>query len=287
MSPLEFHEKPVLICKDHTVTGEIFELRKAKEIELLATFPRPDQEQLPAYYKSEDYISHTDSKKGFFDKIYQQVKYLMLSKKLKWIEKENYSKGNLLDIGAGTGDFLSAAKGRGWNVFGAEPNRDARQLAAEKGVELQEATSTFPDHYFDVITMWHVLEHVPDLGEQTKELERLLKPDGMLVVAVPNFKSYDAQKYKEFWAAYDVPRHLYHFSPSAIKEIFLRNNFSLTFQKGLIFDSFYISLLSEKYAKGSSNIIRAFITGMVSNFRAASSGNYSSLAYFFRKTHNN
>ena len=286
MLPIEFSEKPVLVCKDHTVTGEAFELRKAKGLELLATFPKPGLEQLPSYYKSENYISHTDSKKGFLDKIYQQVKNLMLSKKLKWIEQEK-SGGRLLDIGAGTGDFLAAAKKRGWEVFGAEPNEDARKLSAGKGVELQKETSVFPDHHFDVITMWHVLEHVPNLDEQLKELQRLLKPDGLLIVAVPNFKSYDAKKYKENWAAYDVPRHLYHFSPLAIKRIFSSSSFLLTSQKGLFFDSFYVSLLSEKYASGASNFFNALFIGLISNLKARNTGNYSSLAYFFRKRDKN
>ena len=284
MFPLEFSEKPVLVCKDHTVSGEYFELRKAKDLDLLATFPRPDLEQLPSYYKSENYISHTDSKKGFFDKVYQQVKNLMLKNKLNWIEKEEIPGAKILDIGAGTGDFLRAAKNRNWEVFGVEPNPDARKLASEKGVELEKTTASFPDQSFDVITMWHVLEHVPDLEEQIKELDRLLKPNGLLVIAVPNFKSDDAKKYKENWAAYDVPRHLYHFSPSAIKKIFNSTGFLLTSQKGLFFDSFYVSLLSEKYSSGSGNFLRAGYNGITSNLKARSSGNYSSLAYFLKKS---
>ncbi len=284
MFPLEFSKKPVLVCKDHTVSGEYFELRKAKDLDLLATFPRPDLEQLPSYYKSENYISHTDSKKGFFDKVYHQVKNLMLKNKLNWIEKEEVPGAKILDIGAGTGDFLRAAKNRNWEVFGVEPNPDARKLASEKGVELEKTTSSFPDQSFDVITMWHVLEHVPDLEEQIKELDRLLKPNGLLVIAVPNFKSDDAKKYKDNWAAYDVPRHLYHFSPSAIKKIFNSTGFLLTSQKGLFFDSFYVSLLSEKYSSGSGNFLRAGYNGIISNFKARSSGNYSSLAYFLKKS---
>jgi predicted SAM-dependent methyltransferase len=132
--------------------------------------------------------------------------------------------------------------------------------------------------------MWHVLEHVPDLEEQIKELDRLLKPNGLLVIAVPNFKSDDAKKYKENWAAYDVPRHLYHFSPSAIKNIFNSTGFLLTSQKGLFFDSFYVSLLSEKYSSGSGNLLRAGYNGITSNLKARSSGNYSSLAYFLKKS---
>jgi 2-polyprenyl-3-methyl-5-hydroxy-6-metoxy-1,4-benzoquinol methylase len=283
MLPLDFSEQPVLVCKDHTVSGEFFELRKAKDLDLLATFPQPNLERLPDYYKSEFYISHTDSKRGFFDKIYQQVKNLMLSRKLNWIAQEKTGTVKILDVGAGTGDFLSAAKKRGWEVFGAEPNSGARALASKKGVELEEETRGFSSGSFDVITMWHVLEHVPNLEEQIEELYRLLKPDGLLVIAVPNFKSDDAQKYKEHWAAYDVPRHLYHFSPSAIEKIFNSSGFLLTSQKGLFFDSFYVSLLSEKYASGASNILKAVWKGAISNFKAKSSGNYSSVAYFFRK----
>ncbi|MCX2838878.1 class I SAM-dependent methyltransferase [Salinimicrobium sp. MT39] len=283
MLPLKFSEQPVLVCKDHTVSGEFFELRKAKDLDLLATFPQPNLERLPDYYKSESYISHTDSKRGFFDKIYQQVKNLMLSRKLNWIAQEKTGKVKILDVGAGTGNFLLAAKKRGWKVFGAEPNSGARALASKKGVELEEETREFSSGSFDVITMWHVLEHVPNLEEQIEELYRLLKPDGLLVIAVPNFKSDDAQKYKEHWAAYDVPRHLYHFSPSAIEKIFNSSGFLLTSQKGLFFDSFYVSLLSEKYASGTSNVLKAVWKGAISNFKAKSSGNYSSVAYFFRK----
>lgn len=287
MLPLKFSEKPVLVCKDHTVSGEFFELRKEMEMDLLATFPRPDLDRLPDYYKSEKYISHTDSKKGFLDRIYQQVKSLMLKNKLNWIQNEKSRLGKILDIGAGTGDFLLAAKKRGWEIFGAEPNSGARKLASKKGLELEERTSTFPDHNFDVITMWHVLEHVPNLNEQLEELHRLLKPDGLLVIAVPNFKSYDAQKYKENWAAYDVPRHLYHFSPSAVNKIFSQAGFSVTSQKGLLFDAFYVSLLSEKYTTGSPNLPGAISTGLTSNIKARTTGNYSSLAYFLRKTKKN
>lgn len=284
MSPLKFSEKPVLVCKDHTVSGEYFELRKAEGLDLLATFPRPENEKLSAYYKSENYISHTDSKGSLLDKVYQQVKNLMLQKKINWIENSVSEKGNILDIGAGTGDFLVAAKKSGWNTFGVEPNFHARKLAGKKGVELFEDIASLPDHHFDVITMWHVLEHVPDLDEQLRELDRLLKPDGLLVIALPNFKSYDAEKYKENWAAYDVPRHLYHFSPEAVSKIFQEKNFSLSSQKSLFFDAFYVSLLSEKYLNGSSNFLKAVATGFLSNFKAFSSGNYSSLAYFFRRS---
>ncbi|PRX51583.1 class I SAM-dependent methyltransferase [Salegentibacter salegens] len=270
-----------LTCKDHLVSGEEFQLQKRSDFDILETIPKP--EDLSAYYESENYISHTDSSKSFTDKLYQGVKNFMLLQKLKWIHK--VSKGNnLLDIGAGTGDFLLAANRKKWNVEGIEPNAQARKLAAEKGIELQQELSYFKDASFDVITMWHVLEHVPDLDFQLKELYRLLKPNGVAVIAVPNFKSFDAEYYKEFWAAYDVPRHLWHFSQTGINELFKRHNFEKLKTKPLVFDSFYVSLLSEKNKTGNSNMIEAFKIGVKSNLKAQSTSEYSSLVYFFLKS---
>ena len=281
---LEFSDRPFLVCKDHTVSGRFFELYKDEEYDLLGTFPRPEKDKLSEYYKSENYISHTDSKESLFDKIYQVVKSYMLQKKMNWIQQEKKSSGSILDIGAGTGDFLLKAKENNWEVFGVEPNSNARNLASKKGLELREDSSEFENGKFDVITMWHVLEHVPDLEVQIKELKRLLKPDGLLVIAVPNFKSYDAKVYKENWAAYDVPRHLYHFSQSSISKIFGKFGFTLKFKKGLMFDSFYVSLLSEKYKSGKPNPVKGVFTGLISNLKASSTGEYSSLVYFLKNS---
>lgn len=280
----KFTDRPFLVCKDHTVSGRFFELYKDEEYDLLATFPRPEKDKLPEYYKSENYISHTDSKESFFDKVYQFVKSYMLQKKMNWIQNEKKVPGSILDIGAGTGDFLLKARENRWNVFGAEPNSDARELASKKGLHLKEDTSGFENGKFDVITLWHVLEHVPDLDEQITELKRLLKPDGLLVIAVPNFKSYDAKVYEENWAAYDVPRHLYHFSQTSIKKIFRRFRLAVKFKKGLMFDAFYVSLLSEKYKTGKSNPVKAIFTGLISNCRAIFTREYSSLVYFLKNS---
>lgn len=277
-------EKPFLKCKDHTVSGREFELRYDEKLELLETFPKPENHQLPEFYKSEKYISHTDSKKSFFDKTYQWVKSYMIDQKLKWIEKEKPTKGNLLDIGAGTGDFLARAKNINWQINGIEPNPEARGLASKKGVLIEKETTSLSSNSFDVITMWHVLEHVPDLEVQIRELQRLLKKDGLLIIAVPNFKSYDAQKYKEHWAAFDVPRHLWHFSREAIKRIFAQYDFEIFKTRGLPFDSFYVSLLSEKYKSGSSNFIAGFFTGLISNLKAKKTKEHSSVVYFLRKS---
>ncbi|GHA38889.1 methyltransferase [Salinimicrobium marinum] len=272
-----------LKCKDHTVSGNEYELRYDQKRDMLVTFPQPTLEELPEFYKSENYISHTDSSSSLFEKIYQWVKTYMIDKKIKWIEKEAAKGKDLLDIGAGTGDFLFRAKSRGWNVKGTEPNFRARELALKKGVNLAEDSLNFPSASFDVITMWHVLEHIPNLEEQIMELTRLLKKDGLLVIAAPNFKSYDAGKFKNFWAAYDVPRHLWHFSRTSIHNIFEPHGFKIEKTRGLEFDAFYVSLLSAKYKSGSNFSISALFTGLLSNLKAKSTKEYSSVAYFLQK----
>ncbi len=272
-----------LTCKDHTVSGEEFNLVLDPELDLLVTFPRPSPENLPSYYKSENYISHTDSKNSFTDKLYQQIRKIMLKKKLNWIHSYFPEKGNLLDIGAGTGEFLVQAKKQGWKVKGIEPDENARLLANKKGIKLVSNSDTFKAEKFDVITMWHVFEHVYDLKNQIIELEHLLKKNGLLIIAVPNYKSYDAIYYKEFWAAFDVPRHLWHFSHSSFKKILSGTTFSEVNFKPLLFDSFYVSLLSEKIKTGNSNFLRSFYIGLKSNLMAKSTKEYSSMAYFFIK----
>ena len=276
--------KVYLTCKDHTVSGKHFDLLLDEEREMLITSPKPDPDKISDFYKSADYISHTDSTASFTDKIYQQIKKYMLRKKLNWIVKKVSGKGAILDIGAGTGDFLLEAKKKGWEINGIEPDEQARDLALKKGVKLEEGSENFDSGKFDVITMWHVFEHVYDLKKQIIELEHLLKKGGLLVIAVPNYKSYDAGYYKNHWAAFDVPRHLWHFSQESFKHLFAGTGFRFAESRALIFDSFYVSLLSEKYKTGNKNLLKAFYIGLKSNLRARSTSEYSSLAYFFRKT---
>ncbi|MFD2563527.1 class I SAM-dependent methyltransferase [Aquimarina rubra] len=275
---LEFY----LECKDHTVSNERFTLYRDKDLDLLITTPKPDEGSLGKYYESEDYISHTDAKRSVFEKLYHIVKKYSLNKKVKLITGLNGEAGSLLDIGAGTGDFLLEASKNDWKIEGVEPNDQARGLAIEKGMALQSDTANLPAKSFDVITMWHVLEHVPNLRAQIIELKRLLKPQGYLIVAVPNFKSYDANYYKSFWAAYDVPRHLWHFSKNAIKILFDKEGIRLEKTMPLIFDSFYVSLLSEKYKNGKMNFFKAFWIGFLSNLKAKRSKQYSSHIYILK-----
>ena len=273
----------MLNVKDFTVSKENFQLKYWPEYEMLVTYPQPDKDNLASYYDSEDYISHTDKKASFVDNMYHLVKGVMLKRKLRLIDKYQAKKGTLLDIGAGTGDFCKAAAKRGWEVTAFEPNQNARRLAQKKGVVMQSNLSQLPKNHFDVITLWHVLEHVPNLYEYIKLLKSLLKDSGTLVIAVPNYRAKDAIYYKEFWAAYDVPRHLWHFSSSGLSKLFSKFHFGLKGKHPMVFDAYYVSLLSEQYRKSSFKFIRAILIGLWSNVHAIPSKQYSSLIYTFEK----
>ncbi|WP_310558887.1 class I SAM-dependent methyltransferase [Flavobacterium sp.] len=276
------NKKHFLTVKDYSVSKETFELYYDETLDMLITHPQPSLENLGKYYESEDYISHTDSKRSLFEKLYHFIKSIALKNKLNLINSLQSNKGKILDIGAGTGDFLSVAKDNGWQTIGVEPSDRAKSIAINKGVSFIEQTSELGNESFDVITMWHVLEHVPDLDKQIKELKRLLKPTGTLIIAVPNFKSFDAKHYGKFWAAYDVPIHFWHFSKTAIKLLFEKEEMKLEKVLPMKFDSFYVSLLSEKYKSGKMNFISAFFTGLQSNWKAKKDLEYSSHIYILK-----
>lgn len=276
------NKKHFLTVKDFSVSQEIFELFYDETLDMLITHPQPSSDVLGKYYESADYISHTDSKRSIFEKAYHFVKNIALKNKLNLINSYQPSKGLILDIGAGTGDFLNVAQNDGWKTVGVEPSDKAKAIAKNKGVSFVENTSELENHTFDVISMWHVLEHVPNLEEQIKELKRLLKPSGTLIVAVPNFKSFDAKHYGNFWAAYDVPIHFWHFSKTAIQKLFAKENMKLEKVLPMKFDSFYVSLLSEKYKTGKMNYFKAFFIGLQSNWKAKQKMEYSSHIYILK-----
>jgi len=268
-----------MICKDHLVSGEKFTIQE-HEKGILKTQPVPDN--LSKYYESEDYISHSDSNSSLQEKVYQNVKSYMLSKKSTWI-KDFIAQGSILDYGAGTGDFLNRMKNSHWDAEGIEPNINARNLGLKKGLKIHSALSELENNKFDVISLWHVLEHVPDFENKLLEFRELLSKDGLLIIAVPNYNSYDSKYYKENWAAWDVPRHLWHFSRIGIQEKLVQYGFKLIKEKPLAFDSYYVSILSEKNKHQMSNLINALYRGFLSNQKAKYSGEYSSIAYFFKK----
>jgi 2-polyprenyl-3-methyl-5-hydroxy-6-metoxy-1,4-benzoquinol methylase len=275
------NSKPFLKVKDYSVSGETFELMYNEDYDMLITHPQPSIQDLPRYYESEDYISHTDGKRSLFEKLYHLVKKIALSNKLALINSCQ-EKGSLLDIGAGTGDFLLVAKNNGWQTTGIEPSIKAKEIAVKKGVSFVNQISEISDKSIDVVTMWHVLEHVPDLQNQISELKRIVRTNGIIIIAVPNFKSFDANYYGKFWAAFDVPIHLWHFSKTAIEKLFDEKDLKLIKTVPMKFDSFYVSLLSEKYKTGKMNFIKAFFIGLKSNWSAKQNLEYSSHIYVFK-----
>jgi ubiquinone/menaquinone biosynthesis C-methylase UbiE len=273
-----------LKIKDHSISQETFEVKVCSNCGLKITSPRPKEEDLGKYYESEEYVSHSDTKKGVVNFLYQKVKSITLKQKEALISSFNTSK-KLLDIGCGTGDFLVYCKTKGWEVKGLEPDLNARTKAIEKGIKDVSDLSSFytiEENSMGIISMWHVLEHVADLNKYMEKLYAILEKNGRLFIAVPNPDSPDAEKYAEFWAAYDVPRHLFHFSKQNIKELGEKHGFVLESIKPMMFDSFYVSMLSEKYKRGS--VLNAAINGLFSNLKARKSKNHSSLIYILAKS---
>ena len=273
-----------LKLKDYFLSQEDFEIYSCDNCKLLFTTPRPDKSVIGKYYKSEDYLSHNEHKKGLVPWIYNQVKKVNIKNKFR-IACDGYNNPKILDFGCGVGDFLHYAQQKGCEISGCDLSEDARKYASEKlgtTVVTPEEIFKLPHSTFDIITMWHVLEHIDNLKFQSEELHRLIKDDGRLVIAVPNFMSYDAQYYKDKWAAYDVPRHLNHFHKESLQNVFA-GSFELDEIYPMKWDAFYISMMSEKFVGNKNSFVKGIVTGWKSNRKARKSGEYSSLIYVFRK----
>ena len=271
---------------DFLLSKEEFTIVRCANCCFLFTNPRPEDHDLERYYLSSDYISHTNSSKGLLNWLYQKARLFALGKKLKLINNLS-QKGKLLDIGCGTGEFLNICKKNSWLTRGVEPSDLARNQAIKNyklNVSDNLDLSQFDKDSFDIVTLWHVLEHLPNLEETVDHLELILKENGKVIIAVPNYKSWDACYYKKYWAAYDLPIHLWHFSKNTISQLFTKHGFSLVKTKGMILDSFYVSILSEKYKTGKENFIKAFVIGMLSNIMGLfTKRGYSSTIYVFEK----
>ncbi len=274
-----------LSCQDYTVTQETFEIVTCENCDFKFTNPRPDEVTLPKYYQSEEYISHSNKNNSLIHLVYKQARNFTIRKKVKLINRIG-KKGTVLDVGCGTGEFLSACKSDGWKIEGVEPSQVAvNQLVTllKQGV-YNAIFDIVHENLADVITMWHVLEHVPDLNKTIEKINALLKNDGTLIIAVPNYPSYDAAIYKELWAAYDVPRHLYHFDKNVMKNLLGKHSLEIKEILPMKLDSYYVSLLSEKYKNGKNNYISAIVNGYKSNkWAKRNNGEYSSLIYIIKK----
>ena len=269
-----------LEVKDYLVSGHQFELYHDTLWDMLLTLPVPDN--LESYYKSTDYKPHHHQSSSLTDRLYNWVRKRNYAYKYRLMKHYNSNMQSVLDYGTATGEFLGYLLEKTIKVSGVEPNKNARTIANITTNNNVRVSIDEISQKYDVITLWHVLEHVPNLNVLIKKLKKRLKDKGILVIAVPNFKSYDALHYKEFWAAYDVPRHIWHFSPHSIQKLFEKHQMKVIGQKPLYFDSFYVSLLSEEYKTGKKNLIKAFFTGLKSNWKARKTGHYSSLIYILQ-----
>jgi 2-polyprenyl-3-methyl-5-hydroxy-6-metoxy-1,4-benzoquinol methylase len=272
---------------DYTVSNEEFSIYQCEHCSVRFTGNIPSLSQIGKYYESEQYISHTNSTKGLFNKLYQLVRnYSLVSKRELVCKYSNSNSGIILDYGCGTGSFLNEMKSNGWGIKGVEPDAGAAQKATLlNGIKIDDSSSlsSFIPESVDVITLWHVLEHVHDLHPTLTTLKSILKANGVMFVAVPNYQSFDAAHYKQFWAAYDVPRHLYHFSKKSMDNLMEANVLQIVKVLPMWFDSFYVSLLSEKYKKNPIGPILAVIVGLLSNIIAFFKGNSSSLIYVIKQ----
>lgn len=280
--------KPFIKCLDHTVTHQEFSIEQCETCGFLFTNPRPDSTEIGQFYESSAYISHTNSKQGIFNRVYQFIRKKAIQDKISLIKNTlGKQEGiNLLDIGCGTGEFLNGCKKAGWTVKGIEPSDSARnQGIANYGLAIGEEKDLESDSSsYDAITLWHVLEHVHPLNKRIEQIHRLLNHNGILVIAVPNSSSYDQSIFKENWAAWDVPRHLYHFTPTTIKNLLGRHGFEHIRSFPMKYDAYYVSLLSTQYISGSKQYLKAVTVGNKSNRIAGRDPEkFSSVIYVFRK----
>ena len=282
---------PIFKVRDYTVSQEEFMLVECTSCHLRITQDVPGTNSIGRYYKSQEYISHSESKKGLINQMYLIARKRTLTGKLNLVRKfTGLNRGRHLDMGAGTGAFVHLMNLSGWTSTGIEPDGDARENAiALHGTRLQDIDSFYhlEERSLDAITLWHVLEHVHELHQYLDQLMTIIKPAGKLFIAVPNYASWDANHYKQYWAAYDVPRHLYHFSPAPMRRLIASKDMVLEAIIPMWYDSFYISLLSEKYQSGRSGLLAGFLNGTKSNLKAAADHEYcSSLVYIIGKRGN-
>ncbi len=282
------HIHPVLDAKDYTVSESIFSIWHCRDCSFRFTQDIPSIENIGPYYQSTNYISHSNTKKGIVNRLYHLVRNYTLGSKARLVQNiTGLEKGNLLDVGAGTGAFANTLKKRGWNITALEPDAIARSEAKKNhGLELELPARLFEfsANSFDAITMWHVMEHVHDLHGYWNQFSNIIGNKGRLIIAVPNYTSADAEAYGKYWAAYDVPRHLYHFSPQSMKLLGERYGFRLVATKAMWFDAYYVAMLSEQYKNGRPDFIRAFWQGLKSNLKAISNPKKcSSVIYIFEK----
>jgi SAM-dependent methyltransferase len=276
-------------CVDHYATQETFDIFQCEACKFLFTQDFPADHEIGRYYDTKDYISHSNTDKGLVNKVYHRVRKRMMKKKAEIVKAHTRSSSAwLLDIGCGIGYFLSEMSIHGWSVRGIEKNKEARDFAHRNFAVTSyapEKMAEFEELSFGVITLWHSLEHLENLNETLKRINKLLVENGTVFVAVPNAASADADHYKEMWAAYDVPRHLWHFTPETMQQLVVKHGFGIEAMYPMPFDAFYVSMLSEKYKKNSLSFIAGAFVGLKCYFKAWNKPERSSsIIYVLKKS---
>lgn len=279
--------QPYLACKDYTVSHETFQLQRCPTCQFVLTNPRPTEQQLPKYYQSEAYISHSDKSPGLTGRLYKLARTYTLSWKYELVRRHAAAEPrSVLDFGCGTGAFLETCQRHGLKITGVEPSSAAADIARNRTSGQIESSLDAITGTFDAVTLWHVLEHVTQLHETLENLKRHLTENGTMFIAVPNLESADARHYREHWAGYDVPRHLWHFSPSTMEQLIHNHQLTLITVLPMRLDAYYVSLLSETYRRGKTPfgaLAKAAYHGWKSNRAAHKTNQYSSLIYIARK----
>jgi len=273
-----------LTTKDYFFTRESFTLSKCAKCNFVFTNPIPAD--LGKYYETEDYLSHNTKSGGIISNIYSAIRNMNIMRKYNLVI-HYCTNGSILDIGCGTGDLLRSFKNHGWETTGIEPNKKAREIAQKQNdvkVFTEEKLNEFEDGKFDVVSMWHVLEHVEDINERMKQVSRLTSTHGTMIFALPNLNSPDAKKYGHYWSGLDVPRHLYHFTQETFEKLATKHGLKLVHAEPMKFDAYYVSMLSEKYRGNKYYLPAAFLNGLVSNIKAKSKNNYSSMIFVCKKS---
>lgn len=252
---------------DHTVSHKPFDIRECAACGFRFTSPRPSQDEIGAYYLSDDYISHAASAHSLQDRIYRAVRQVTIRSKHRLLAGHQPA-GNVLDLGCGTGDFLHYLQKHGYRSLGVEVSPNARKIAEAKGLQVvHELQAIDSSRTFDALTLWHVLEHVPDPKNTLQELHRKSNPGAFLIIAVPDRESWDANHYGPYWAAWDVPRHLSHFRQRDIAKILHETGFNLVQTRRMWFDAPYVATLSEQYrgAGKIGSLFKGLLVGCRSN----------------------
>lgn len=280
--------KPYLQCKDYYASKEDFQLVQCSSCGFVLTQDFPAEAEIGQYYNVPDYVSHSDTRKGIVNKLYHIARSFALKSKAKIVARHtDKTNGTLLDYGCGTGYFLNKMKHKGWRVTGIEKDDGARNYAKTKfnlNVQTHDYIFLILKKQKDVVTMWHVLEHIEKLNETMRQLHLILKDNGTAIIALPNRESYDANYYQDKWAAYDVPRHLWHFSPKDFELLANKHNFKVLEIKPMHFDAFYISMLSEKYKNTFAGTLVGLMKGGIFFLRSLTNKKKcSSLTYILKK----